>query len=504
VTTVDTAPTHHAHAWDHAPLGIAVTDSTGRFLDVNPTLCRVLGRTRDELIGLHYLDLTHPRDREATRTVAATLGADGPQPSYHHRGRFLRGDDSEVWTDIWVAPVRDASGRAQSYVVHVMDATALVNERGRARDAMEAERAHGEFLSRMSHELRTPLNSVLGFAQLLEMDELRDDQRDAVAQIMRAGSHLRDLLTDVLEYERAQSGRMVFSMEPVAAERVLGDALGIVGALAHDHDVTISAAPDSTTWVTADHARLRQVLLNLVTNAVKYNRPGGRVDTTIRRDGDDVVIEVRDTGRGIETKNLPLLFTPFERLGAETTGVDGAGVGLPLARSLAEGMGGRMEVHSDPGVGSTFSVRLGAAAGPGAIATPRDDSGARARLRRRAVVLYVDDNDANVALLEQMLERRGMVRVMSAATAADGLVLAQRVRPDVVLLDLHLPDGNGRDVLEALRADTETEHIPVVIVSADATPARMRELLEAGAAAYVTKPIVIDELFQAIDDALVV
>jgi CheY-like chemotaxis protein/anti-sigma regulatory factor (Ser/Thr protein kinase) len=365
-----------------------------------------------------------------------------------------------------------------------------------------AARAQGEFLSRMSHELRTPLNSVLGFAQLLEMGELRDDQRDAVAQIMRAGAHLRDLLTDVLEYQRAQSGRITFSIESVAAEAVAADALGIVAPLAREHGVELAAAPVGETWVQADRARLRQILLNLLTNAVKYNHVGGHVAIAVRRSDGVVRLEVCDDGRGIDPKHLPLLFTPFERLGAETTGVEGAGVGLPLARSLAEGMGGSIEVDSAPDRGSTFAVRL-----VGAVAVDDDREAetmpvSRAQQRRGAVVLYIDDNDANVALLEQMLERRGMVRVVSAPTMADGLAIARRLRPDVLLLDLHLPDGSGRDVIDALRRDDTTAAIPVVVVSADATPASINELLAAGVVGYVTKPIVVTDLFDAIDRAI--
>ncbi len=492
-----------ARVFVDAPFGVAIVDAEGRFEATNRALQGLLGRSDDDLRGVRCIDVAHPDDHVALGVmVDADRRLDGEASST--RARLVRADGSAAWADIAMSGASHDDGRVAYQIVYVSDATALVDadEAHRTRTGTETERAQSEFLSRMSHELRTPLNSVLGFAQLLEMGDLRADQRDAVAQIMKAGAHLRDLLTDVLEYERAQSGRIVFSIESVMVESVVSDAIGIVAPLAREHVVRLATAPSGETWVHADRGRLRQVLLNLLTNAVKYNRAGGSVSVDVHGDGETVCIAVADTGRGIAEHQLQLLFTPFERLGAEATGADGAGVGLPLARSLAEGMGATIEVTSELGVGSQFVVRLEGARPPGARPRGGTRSQPPAQPRRGAVVLYVDDNDANVALVEQMLQHRGLVRVVSAPTVTDGVAVARRLRPDVVLLDLHLPDGTGQDVLEALRADPTTAAIPIVVVSADATPARINELLEVGAVAYVTKPIVVNELFAAMDLAL--
>jgi CheY-like chemotaxis protein/anti-sigma regulatory factor (Ser/Thr protein kinase) len=258
--------------------------------------------------------------------------------------------------------------------------------------------------------------------------------------------------------------------------------------------------------VLADRQRLKQIVMNLVTNAIKYNRPGGSVDVGFRlTDQDRVQIAIRDTGLGIEPEKLNRIFDPFDRLGADTTGIEGTGLGLTISRSLVEAMGGTLTVESTPGQGSTFWLTLPASAAPSTATVetelapiPQEIAAAPAK----QLVLYVEDNAPNRVLIERILEWRPGVELMTATDGQSGLALARERCPSLVLLDLHLPDINGSDVLEALRRDSRTASVPVVILSADASPGQIERLLSAGAQQYLTKPIAVRELLEAVDSIL--
>jgi signal transduction histidine kinase/CheY-like chemotaxis protein/HPt (histidine-containing phosphotransfer) domain-containing protein len=378
---------------------------------------------------------------------------------------------------------------------------ALRRERAVARDARdEAERANqakNEFLSRMSHELRTPLNAILGFGQLLELESLTAEQRSGVDHINSAGRHLLELINDVLDLARVESGDLRVTLEPVRTGDVLDEAVGLVTPLAAARDVRLPDRPatGSEQHVRADARRLRQVVLNLLANAVKYNREGGEVHVRTERTGDRVTIAVADTGAGIAAADLDRLFTPFDRLGAEHGTVEGTGLGLVLAQRMTEAMGGTIHVESTPGRGSTFRVELAAADAPArartAVAEPPPVAAPMAAAR---TVLYVEDNRSNRLLVERMLARRADVTLLTAEGGTDGLELARRHRPDMILLDLHLADLAGEEFLRRLRADPVTAGLTVVVVSADATPTRRERLAGLGADGYVTKPFRLDAL----------
>ncbi len=378
-----------------------------------------------------------------------------------------------------------------------------VTERRRAQEMVVADKAKSDFLSRMSHELRTPLNSILGFAQLLDIGNPRDDQREALEQIQRAGHHLLDLLNDLLEFERVRAGHVSFSIEPVNVAEVIAEALYLSEPLARSRDVHIpTPAQDGpwTGWARCDRLRVRQVLLNLLSNAVKYNRRDGTVQVSTTTHDDELHVAIRDTGGGIPDELRPRLFAPFERLGSDPT-VEGAGVGLALSQMLVEGMGGRILVDSVPDVGSTFTVVLPSTAPivDAEVAVP--EAGATSAFGRELTgvrVLCIEDNAANVRLIQAMMAVFGVAATLTATTGAEGIATATRSVPDVILLDLHLPDLPGEAVLRRLRAAEVTQAIPVVVVTADASPKTAAALVEAGVARCLTKPVDAVALYDAI------
>jgi signal transduction histidine kinase/ActR/RegA family two-component response regulator len=374
-------------------------------------------------------------------------------------------------------------------------------------EAERANNAKSEFLSRMSHELRTPLNAVLGFAQLLQMDELRPDQRESVEQIEKAGRHLLDLINEVLDIARVESGHLSLSVEPVEVGSAVAEALLLVRPLAAEREISVTLQESSalSLYARADRQRIKQVLLNLLSNGIKYNRErGSLVIRCSEVPGGRVRLEVADDGPGIPSDRLHRLFTPFERLGAEGTGVEGTGLGLALSKRLVEAMGGALEVSTAPGQGSTFSVELETAGSPeqDSALSKRDELAPGIDPPLHGTLLYIEDNQANVRLIERVVSRLPNCRLITAMQGSLGLDLAHQHDPDIVLLDLHLPDIPGAEVLRRLREDPTTHDIPVIVISADATPSQIRKLLAEGADAYLTKPLDVQRFLQLVRETL--
>jgi signal transduction histidine kinase/ActR/RegA family two-component response regulator len=381
-----------------------------------------------------------------------------------------------------------------------------------ARESAEAaNRSKSEFLSRMSHELRTPLNAVLGFGQLLELDELNPSQQESVEQIIKGGRHLLELINEVLDISRIETGTLPLSPEPVLVSDLVHDTLALMRPLADHRNIHIVGDDANTAniHVLADRQRLKQVMLNLVANAIKYNHEGGTVAVSCESvDPDQLRIHVSDSGPGIRSEDLENLFVPFERLGAERSEVEGAGVGLALSRRLTEAMGGTLDVSSTYGEGSRFSVQLAVVEGPieqfervnGTAPDSLDRVTPDSDLRHK--VLYIEDNMANVRLVERVFQRRDDVDVIAAMQGRLGVALAREHRPVLILLDLHMPDVNGDEVLRQLREDPATATTPVVIVSADATAGQIERLLAEGATGYLTKPLDLQELLTVFNSAV--
>ena len=379
-----------------------------------------------------------------------------------------------------------------------------IAERRRAEeDADRANRAKSEFLSRMSHELRTPLNGIIGFAQLLELEAQGDEQRESIEMILKSGRHLLDLINEILDIARIEAGKLALSLEPVLVNEVVAAALDMLRleAASKRIDVVVTALEG---YVLADRQRFQQVVLNLLSNAIKYNRAGGAVRVSSEVGAEQVRLSVGDTGRGIAPETMSRLFTAFDRLGAEQTAIEGTGLGLVLSHHLVEAMGGTLSAQSTLGEGTTFTVGLRRVESPTvgierASGREVDEVGLDGL---RGTVLYIEDNLSNLRLLERILARRPGVTLLSAMQGSRGIELARDHQPDLIILDLHLPDLSGSDVLARLCTDPRTKQIPVVILSADATPGRIKRLLEQGARDYLTKPLDVRQVLTLVDETL--
>jgi signal transduction histidine kinase/ActR/RegA family two-component response regulator len=377
-------------------------------------------------------------------------------------------------------------------------------------DADRANLAKSEFLSRMSHELRTPLNAILGFAQLLELDELDERQRDNVSHIVSGGRHLLDLINEVLEISRIEAGSMSPAIEPIHAPTIIREALELVGPLADQRGISLNAETDAfaQVWIAADQQRLKQVLLNLLANAVKYNTDAGAVSVTLKASESRVQIAVTDTGLGIAQDQVDKLFIPFERLGAESSGVEGTGLGLVLALRLAEAMDGTIHVQSQPWIGSTFTVDLPLAETPEvAHAQPQQVpqlsvAGERTSPRGERTVLYIEDDAANARLMSELFAEDPRLKLMTTMQGTLGIEMARRHVPDLILLDNHLPDIEGPEVMRRLRSDSVTRPIPVIVVSADATEDQHKRMMALGATHYLTKPLELTSVLSSIWEVL--
>jgi hypothetical protein len=352
----------------------------------------------------------------------------------------------------------------------------------------------------MSHELRTPLNAVLGFTQLLQIEASQAAAASQVAKlghIRSAGEHLLALINDVLDLSSLESGELRLQLQPLDLKALVVQTLPLVEPLAMQHAVTIRT--DAVSGVAfADPKRMRQVLINVFSNAIKFNRRGGRVLVGGRVDGDRAVLTVRDTGRGLAPDQLAHLFEPFNRLGIENEGIEGTGIGLTIVKALVEGMNGTVAVSSRRGEGTLFEVSLPAhmaeAAGtaPGALAptgTAEPAPAAAPRRERSGQLLYIEDNAVNVMLVEELVRTLSGLQIASEPTGAAGVARARTLRPDVILVDLQLPDFDGFEVLRRLRAQPETAGTPCIALSANAMPEDIARGREAGFTDYWTKPI---------------
>jgi len=421
---------------------------------------------------------------------------------------FTHPTHGEVWLAVHrdITPIKTLQQELEQHRLHLEE---LVRKRTYAlqtakEEAERANRAKSEFLSRMSHELRTPMNAILGFAQVLETENINAEQLDFTHEIHRAGDHLLALINELLDLSRIEAGKMLTVLQSVNARAAVFDALQITQPLISSRQIELLNKCDANASVLADPMRLKQILVNLLSNAAKYNHAGGRIVLECQRRDDKLLrIAVTDSGPGIAPEKQAYLFQPFERLGAEYTEVGGTGIGLALSKQLAELMGGTLGVDSSPGMGSTFWIDLPTA--PAAVEETLTPALPDIAINADSVqhkVLYIEDNAANLRLVEALFLHQPHLMLLSASNGEYGLELARRYRPEAILLDIHLPDMDGYAVLDALKADSSTRDIPVLALSADAMPIDIEIGLKAGFVEYLTKPVKIADLMQAMQRCL--
>jgi signal transduction histidine kinase/CheY-like chemotaxis protein len=408
--------------------------------------------------------------------------------------------DARYWSVVNV-PV-PGPGRRLAYIIHGLGDVTEASESLRG-----AYNAKKDFLDRLSHELRTPLHTILGFGELLSLDGLSAEHREWITMTLQASRHLVQLMDEAADVAQIEDRTLTLSMEAVPVHRVIADVIEMIRPLALAEGVQIDPPPRpaASQYVRADEQRFRQIMLNLLSNAVKYNYPGGHVTISVGdQPRDQLRVSVTDTGRGIAGQDVGRLFLPFERLDAAQAGVEGAGLGLALSRDLIEAMGGTTGVTSIQGEGSTFWIELPATepVAVSQLAIERDVIVSSRDYSTAKTVLYAEDMVENFRLVEQILKQRPSVTLLPAMLAGVALDLARQHRPDMILLDLRLPDMPGEEVLPRLRADARTRDIPVVILSADATRQRIDQLRADGVADYLTKPIDVRSLLRTVDSAL--
>ncbi|WP_210542511.1 ATP-binding protein [Rhodoferax sp. PAMC 29310] len=508
----------YARSLIEASLDPLVTISAqGKITDVNDASVQATGVPREQLIGTDFSSyFTEPEEARKgyQRTFSEGLVRNYPLAIRHKTGRIM--DvlyNAAVYTDAKgmvlgvFAAARDITERKLlDQVLHEKNA-----ELERATAAAEkANLGKSDFLSSMSHELRTPLNAILGFAQLIESDSPAPtvSQKRSLDQVLIAGWYLLELINEILDLAQIESGKIVLSLEPVSMVEVMDECRAMVEPLATKRCIKMTFSPlESAYFIEADRTRMKQVLINLLSNAIKYNKPGGSVILTCAVvAANSIRINIQDTGTGLTPEQMAQLFQPFNRLGRESGPEEGTGIGLVVAKRLVELMGGTIGVESAVGVGSAFWIefKLKTArqldiedAAQVVLARPPVPEGTQAR-----TLLYVEDNPANLELIEQLLARRSDLRVLSAADGNLGIEYARAYQPDVILMDINLPGIGGLEAMKVLRSDPSTAHIPIIALSANALPRDIEKSLAAGFFGYLTKPVKLDEFMDHVDLAL--
>jgi PAS domain S-box-containing protein len=508
---------------DTAPDPMVVVGADARIRFVNAQTERVFGYTRAELVGqhLHVLIPKRLRERHAEH-LDRFFSSPGARPM--GSGLELFGcckDGTELPIEVSLSPlrtsqgltvsasIRDISARKRAEAKERRDEERRSEELRQARAQAEAgSAAKSEFLSSMSHELRTPLNAILGFAQLLWRDRrepLSERHKQRVEHILKGGEHLLRLINDILDLSRIEAGGVSISTEPVSVRDVLDEVARTLQPMAarQQVDLRVEPLPFGLPMVAADRTRFAQILMNLGSNAIKYNRPAGDVVFTVSEsDADHLTVTVSDTGIGIPRDKQGAIFQPFQRAGQETGPIEGTGIGLVITRRLALLMKGDVGFSSVPGRGSEFWVSLPIHASRGSSKAPpplHEVAGnqlVRDGLRR---VLYVEDNPANVLFMRDLLSNFESIDFSVAPTAEIGVDLAERLHPDVIIMDINLPGMSGIDALRALRARADLQAIPVIALTAAASERDRLQGMQAGFYRYLTKPVQVDELIGALE-----
>ena len=511
-----------------ASFSIIATDEKGIIQLFNIGAERMLGYTAAEVVNrispsdIHDPHEVHARAKALSEELATSI-APGFEALAFKASReiedsyeltYIRKDGSRFPAIVSITALRDDDARIIGYLLIGTDNSVrkrVESERNEAMAAADkANRAKTDFLSSMSHELRTPLNAILGFAQVMEsgVPPPTASQKRSLEQILKAGWYLLELINEILDLALIESGKATLSREAVSLAEVMLECRAMIEPQAHLREIRMSFPTfESACFIIADRTRIKQVLINLLFNAIKYNKPGGSVAVEYHLSRDSVRINVRDTGVGLAPEQLSQLFQPFNRLGKERSTIEGTGIGLVVTKRLVELMGGTIGADSSVGTGSVFWIDMAVTIAPQLVREgPEPESLERAAATSGApmrTLLYVEDNPANLALVEQLVARRPELRLLSAADGNQGLEYALAYQPEVILMDINLPGISGIEVMTILRADVRTAHIPIIALSANAVPRDIEHALEAGFFNYLTKPIKVNQFMDALDVALI-
>ena len=512
-----------------ANFSIIATDEKGIIQLFNVGAERMLGYKAAEVVNrINPSDIHDPEEvmarAKALSLELATTIAPGFEALAFKASReiediyeltYICKDGSRFPAIVSITALRDDYGELIGYLLIGTDNSARKRVESELNEAMaaaeKANQAKSDFLASMSHELRTPLNAILGFAQLVESGAPAPtpSQKRNIDQILKAGWYLLELINEILDLALIESGKLTLSREPVSLVEVMLECRAMIEPQAQKRGIGMTFPRFDTPYViNADRTRVKQVLINLLFNAIKYNKPAGTVvvECTLRTP-EVMRISVRDTGAGLAPEQLTQLFQPFNRLGKENSREEGTGIGLVVTKRLVEQMGGTIGADSAVGIGSTFWIELSLTTAPqfavqdaehAALARPQvsDDT-------PRRTLLYVEDNPANLELVEQIIARRPELRLLSAADGDLGIEFARTYQPEVILMDINLPGISGIEAMKILRADPATAHIPIIAISANAVPLYIEKGLEAGFFSYITKPIKVDQFMDALEVALI-
>ena len=498
--------------YNHAPCGYQSLDRDGKILRMNDTQLTWLGFSAKEVLGKHYSQFL---SEESALTFERSFS------EFIKKGRvddleleLICKDGSYIPVLLSATAIKDEKGHfisSRATVYDIRKRKEVVNQLIKAKEEAErANQAKSQFLAGMSHELRTPMNSILGFSQLMESDTdtpLSEEHRDYVGHILKSGRHLLELIDEVLDLSKIESGKMLISMEAVDLGQTIQAILPLVERMASDRHITIeNCYRENGIFAQVDLTRFKQVILNLLSNAIKYNRENGKVIINCGDAGDKFWFSVEDTGIGISEQNLQKIFQPFNRLGAEESAIEGTGIGLTITKRLVELMGGSIRVESEVGKGTKFFVELEkakmeTAKSSATVESAKGGTHVQDDLEK-STVLYVEDNPINLKLVANILKRYPNIELISAPDAKIGIEMALKYCPDLILLDINLPGMNGVDAMKQLKLHEQTEGIPVVAVSANAMPRDIEAAKAAGFTEYVTKPIDVSRFMQIVSDIL--
>ena len=510
-----------------ANFSIIATDEKGIIQLFNVGAERMLGYLADEVVNRINPSDIHDAEEVMARAEALSIelgtqiapGFDalaykasrGIEDNYELT--YIRKDGGRFPAIVSITALRDDYGDIIGYLLIGTDNSVRKQVELDLTEAMDAAKmanlAKSDFLSNMSHELRTPLSAILGFAQLIETGQPlpTPSQKRSVDQILKAGWYLLELINEILDLALIESGRLSLSLEPVALSEVMRECKAMTEPQALKHGISLNFPVfEDDCFVLADRTRIKQVILNLLSNAVKYNRDRGSVVVTyVLREKNIVRICIEDTGRGLSPEKISQLFQPFNRLGQESRGEEGTGIGLVMTKRLIELMGGNIGVDSVVEQGCNFWIELGITKHKLSTSTSAQYQHITADAKTEGqshTLLYVEDNPANLILVEDLIARRPEILLLTANNGLEGIEIARNTKPDVILMDINLPGISGTKALGILREDKATAHIPIVALSANAMPRDIRKGLEAGFFRYLTKPIKVDHFMETLDLAI--